>query len=96
MFLQHRQHFCMGIPTILLFSSLHITAPGSASTPAPLAAFLLPLLSTSHPMPGVHTSIPFALQYCPMVPVAVHDCVEAMGDSKDSAVSKRTPDCCLD
>lgn len=86
----------MGILTILFSSPLYITAPGSAFTPAPLAAFLLPLLSISQPILGVQIPIPFAPHYCPTVPVAVHDGVEAMGNSKDSAVSKLTPDCCLD
>lgn len=86
----------MGVLTILFSSPLYITAPDAASTPAPRAAFLLLPLSTSQPILGVQIPIPFAPQYCPTVPVTVHDGVEAMGNSKDSAVSKLTPDCCLD
>lgn len=61
MFLPQRHPYCLGIltvlfTTVLLSQVLH--PPGC--TPAPLAAFLLPLLSSSCPILGVQIPILFA------------------------------------
>lgn len=79
-----------------LLEPLYIAVLDTTSTPAPLAASLLLLLVTSHPILAVQIPIPLASWHCPTVPVAVHDGVEAVGNSKDSAVSKLAPDRCLD
>lgn len=98
MFLPQRHNYCMGILPMPLFSLHHcILLPQALHPPLPLwlhSCFcccppLTPCYESRSPFPLPHSTVP-------TVPVAVHDGVEAVGDSKDSAVSELSPDCCLD
>lgn len=76
------------------FSPPLFCTPGSCTLLSRALQPLLPLWL--HPCVCYWPPLPTAEALSPMVPVAVHDGVEAVGDGQHSAVSKRTPDCCLD
>lgn len=95
MFLPTRHNYCMAVLPIPLFHSPRscvYCCPGHCIHPCPsgcilasAAGYLLPHPQSSEPRSP-----------CPIIPVAVHDGVEAVGNGKDSAGSKLTLDGCLD